>query len=194
MSTSPTPLDQAREIALADLLALRLTWLSYHPFALSVIRVLERSGFDNLCLSSRRSLKGRTHNAGFDAHGNFCAAGGDLAVLIQLKRYRAPVPRQFVDVLHSAMERHSVPQGLIVSTSSFAPAAREAVCDYRENPIRLIEGRELGFLMMRSGIGVRVQVELLTGRSHLVIDEEAFERLEQETERLDSRVQKGAFR
>jgi hypothetical protein len=60
-----------------------------------------------------------------------------------------------VDELRGTMLRLGAQQGLLVTTSTFAPATREAVSAAQHAlPIRLIDGRELCALLARHGVEI----------------------------------------
>jgi membrane-bound metal-dependent hydrolase YbcI (DUF457 family) len=75
-------------------------------------------------------------------------------VIAQIKQYRRPVQRRFIDELRGAMLRTGARQGLVISTSTFPEGARQAATNDRLAPIRLVDGNELARLMIRYGIGI----------------------------------------
>jgi len=81
---------------------------------------------------------------------------GSAAVLViaQIKQYRRPVQRRFIDELRGAMLRTGARQGLVISTGTFSEAAEQVASSERLAPIRLVGGDELAALMIRYGIGV----------------------------------------
>lgn len=171
------PLD-AYSIALGELLRLRLTWLSYPAFERCIEQLLRAHGFDGIRSLGRTALKGRRRFGGADLYGRVSTPTGPVQLLVQLKRYTIPVPAHFVYELRGLNLSCGIPHGLIVTTSIFSHAAVEAARSFKGRPIRLIDGRMLGELMVRYEIGTTWQVDLASGRRKKVIDVEAFERLE----------------
>ena len=83
---------------------------------------------------------------------------GRVMTLVQVKQYRTPVSRRFVDELRGAMLRTGAQQGLLLTTSSFYGPAYTAV--YEEGaegiaPVRLVDGEELLNLLIKHRLGVQ---------------------------------------
>ncbi len=78
--------------------------------------------------------------------------------LVQVKQYRTPVSRRFVDELRGAMLRTGAQQGLLLTTSSFYGPAYTAVHEEGAEgiaPVRLVDGEELLNLLIKHRLGVR---------------------------------------
>ena len=93
-------------------------------------------------------------------------------VYTQAKRYAAGnnVGSGAIRDFFGSLDRHKANKGLFVTTSSFSPAARETA-DLLSKRIVLIDGELLVKLMIRYGIGCRIEES-----SHIKrLDEEFFE-------------------
>lgn len=169
---------------LAQALRTRATWLSYMAFAVCVQRVLAAEGYEELRSFGRLSFRGGSSLGGADLEGLAPLPFGKAATLIQLKRYARTVPRRFVDELRGTMMRYQVPQGVLVTTATFSRRARLAASLYPGRPVRLIDGTELGHLMLRARIGVSEETDIDSGVSRLSLNERAFQDLEEFCERI----------
>ena len=165
---------------LAEQLRLRLAWLPYDAFAFCMVRLLRQLNFAGVERSSRRSLKGPNDLSGIDIRALLDTGLELVPVAVQVKRYKGPhhVPKRFVTELRGALLERDIPYGLILSTFSFSREAHEAARNYPGRPIRLVEGTELGLLMLVCRIGVVERTDLTPGKSSLLFDEEAFTFLE----------------
>jgi len=179
------------EPELADLLNLRASQLSFPAFAYVAKRVLEYVGIECVELKGRRFFRGRTPLGGFDMEGFEETEAGRLRVLIQLKRYHRAVDRRFIDELRGTIFRYAAPCGIIITTTSFTVPARDAAASYPGRPIRVMDGCELGRIMLEARIGVTTSIDPITGENFLTFDEAAFERLEDYCELLYNNHHKG---
>lgn len=189
--SSSAPFLNPNEEALASLLNLRLSWLSYHAFALCTEHILYCLGYSEVRSLGRTHLKGRTRMGGVDLTAIRESELGRSRVVIQLKRYNRVVSRRFVDELRGTMLRLDAAEGILVTTASFSGIAQAAVRDFPGRPVRLIAGKELGRLMLAFRIGVIERTDVATGKRLLEIDEEAFERLESYAKHLQPREKGG---
>lgn len=163
---------------LAELLTLRASLLSYRAFSVLVGQVLKYLGYEDIWSSNRHHLKGRTTSGGVDLIAFLPSPAGNVRVLVQLKRYDRIVSRRFVDEARGAMLRLGIPLGVLVTTSQFAETAHDAAHSFSGRPIRLIDGTELGRLMIQAKIGVIETRDLHTGERGIAFDEDSFESLE----------------
>ena len=83
---------------------------------------------------------------------------------------RAEVAQKLKDYLEWRQDHGITSEGLFVTTSSFSPAAKETA-DLLSKRIVLIDGHQLTRLMIRFGIGCRVEETIHIKK----IDEEFFE-------------------
>jgi restriction endonuclease Mrr len=172
---SYTPLPDPLE--LPDLLVLRLICLRYLEFAFCVKRVLEHSGYQRVRLSNRKHLRGRTEEGGFDMIVYQETGLGVVPVLVQVKRYTRPVSRRAVDEVRGAQLRHGISYAVLVTTATISRAARNAAAAYPGRPVRLIDGGELGTMMLAARIGVKEDHDIASGKTTLSFTEEPFELL-----------------
>ena len=170
--------SEPHEQVLLHLLQLRLTWLSFYALALCVRRILLEQGCSDLQLSGRRTLYARTSCGGFDMRGFSFAAFGRNSCLVQVKPYRRPVSRRFVDELRGAMQREGATEGILATTSTFSRMARTAARQYLARPVRLLDGHDLARVLLDSRIGVSVARRPQSGESDLALDESFFQELE----------------
>ena len=129
--------------------------LSFPEFAHSLACLLARMGYKDVQLMGVTGGRGRNAYGGFDLQATARHGLTRSLLLAQVKQYRHPVPRSFVDELRGAMLRHGAQQGLLITTSAFSPAARDAAASAQHIlPLRLVEGRELAGLLQEHGIPV----------------------------------------
>lgn len=91
-------------------------------------------------------------------------------VYVQAKRWENDVPRDRLQALSGAMDEHHATKGVIVTCGAFAVSAKKYVPGGNKI-IRLIDGDELGRLMVEHGVGVSVYEQVEIKR----IDEDFFE-------------------
>jgi restriction system protein len=75
------------------------------------------------------------------------------AIYLQAKRWENPVGRPVVQAFAGSLEGHRARKGVMITTSSFSPSAREYV-GMIEKRIILIDGEQLAQLMIDHGVGV----------------------------------------
>jgi hypothetical protein len=143
----PSHVQRARE---------RLLALSFPEFARCIARLLERMGYRDVRLMG--TTQGRNAHGGLDLSATLPNDLTQALVAAQVKQYRGPVPRVCVDELRGTMLRLGAQQGLLVTTSSFAPAAREAASAAQFSlPVRLMDGGELAALLALHGVEIPEQ-------------------------------------
>jgi restriction system protein len=74
-------------------------------------------------------------------------------VLVQVKRYRNTVPPDVIRDMFGTLHHVGAGRGLVVTTSSFGPAAHAFV---ENKPLSLIEGDELVYLLNLHGLPGRI--------------------------------------
>lgn len=165
---------------LCDLLSLRASWLSYAGFAWLIRTLLRQMGYQNVEIVSRRSFKGMRKEGGIDLRATVGAGLDQATVIVQLKPYRARrnIARFAVDGLRGVLVRERAAFGMIVGTAPFSKEAWAAARACPDVPIALIDGEELGNLLVMHGMGVVEQQHPVTGRVKLVFDEEYFDFLD----------------
>lgn len=136
-----------------------------------VVRLLLAMGYGGTATDLEKALVGRSGDGGVDGVIDQDPLGLDR-IYVQAKRYAdgnnigAGAIRDFfgsLDVFKAA-------KGLFVTTSTFSPGARETA-DRLGKRIVLVDGFQLARLMIRHGVGCRVE-ETLTIKK---LDEEFFE-------------------
>lgn len=129
------------------------------PVAL-IVRLLQGLHFHEVralrpTTAKRRSHKGRNRHGGVDIVAVLDTPLACVPVIVQVKQYQHPVARHFVDALRGAMLRRHAGQGLLITTSTFAPAARRAAAESSLLPITLLDGERLLDLLVHHQLGVR---------------------------------------
>lgn len=133
----------------------RLLALPFPAYAACVARLLTALGYRDVRLMGALHEKGRNAFGGMDLSAEQGQGLTASKVIAQVKQYRDPVPRAFVDELRGTMLRVGAQQGLLVTTSEFARSASEAALSGQHAaPVRLLDGRELARLLIAYGIDV----------------------------------------
>lgn len=114
---------------------------------------------------------GRTGDGGVDGIIRQDALGLSN-IYVQAKRYTTnSVGSGDIRDFMGAMDTRGASQGVFITASTFAPAAKEAVRNYRHGKIVLIDGLELTSLMLRYGVAVHKSREFAL----FEIDEDYFD-------------------
>ncbi len=184
MDRTPICSPPATQAQLADLLRVRATWLSYVAFAVCVQRVLASQGYEEIRMLSNSATGGRKPLGGADMDALAPQPLGRVAALIQIKRHARSVPRRCVDEFRGTLVRYDVPHGVTVTTSVFSLRARESAVRHKGRTIRLVDGSELGCLMLAARLGVTEEIDIETGMTRLRFNEESFRNLEEFCKRL----------
>lgn len=154
----------------------RLNTLDLPAFERLVIQLLRQTGYHEVQLVERIDRRGRTLIGGLDARA---FAGTDIAdclTIAQIKRHTDLVPRRCIDEIRGAMLRLGGRHGVIVSTSTFSPAARQAASTVELLPVALIDGEALVDLLVGRNLGVKtVTVTRMVTSEEEVIDEAFFD-------------------
>jgi hypothetical protein len=133
----------------------RLLALPFPEFARCLARLLSQMGYEKVRLMGVTQGRGRNAYGGFDLQATATHGLSRSLLLAQVKQYRRPVPRSFVDELRGAMLRLGAQQGLLLTTAAFSPAAQEAAASAQHAlPIRLVDGEELVRLLLEHSIPV----------------------------------------
>ena len=153
--------------------------LSSPAYERLIAQVLRCVGYENVRVlrapcSSKRSHKGRNRHGGYDISALVSTEFSTQTVLIQVKQYERPISRRFVDELRGALIRTQAHQGLLITTSTFAPRARQAASEDHIGPIHLIDGVGIQELLVRYSLGVGKN-----RRGLLYVQKRFFRRLEQ---------------
>ena len=162
-----------------DKLQAQLLELSIQSYEQLIAQVLRAVGYENVRVlrdprPSRRSHKGRNRHGGYDITALVSTEYNTQPVLIQVKQYERPISRRFVDELRGALLRTQARQGVLITTSTFAPRARQAASEDHIGPIHLIDGGDLHELLLRYRLGVGEN-----RRGKLYLKKRFFRRLEQ---------------
>jgi restriction endonuclease Mrr len=132
----------------------RLLGISYPAFGRCVQRLLTAMGYSGV-LVEREHFRGRNSSGGWDLEATARTGVTTAWLIAQVKQYREPVQKRYVDELRGTMLRADARHGLLITTSGFSPAARQAAAAGRIAPIRLVDGPELLNLLIRHKVGVR---------------------------------------
>jgi len=155
LSPLTPPLEKASDMRLQREVERQLLRLSFPAFAALVREVLRRSGYERVALAGRLSPQGRILHGGCDLKAYTRTDLETVVTAVQLKQYREPVGRRFLDELRGAMLRLQAEQGLLITTSTFSPAVRKIARESEVAPVRLVDGPELTGLVIQHRIGIR---------------------------------------
>lgn len=128
-----------------------------------VLTKIEPDGFERLCQRLLREsgfieveVTGKSGDGGIDGHGLIRLAGLiSFPVMFQCKRYQGNVSAGVVRDFRGAMQGRAE-KGLILTTGSFTPSAREEATRDGAPPIDLIDGDTLVDLLKDLSLGVTV--------------------------------------
>lgn len=126
----------------------RLLALPFPDYVACVARLLTALGYRNVRLMGVIREKGRNAFGGMDLSADQGQGLTASRVIAQVKQYKEPVPRTFVDELRGTMLRVGASQGILVTTSEFSRSASDATLSGQHAaPVRLVDGYELARLM-----------------------------------------------
>lgn len=136
-----------------------------------VVRLLIAMGYGGSVTDLGRALVGRSGDGGVDGVIDQDPLGLDR-IYVQAKRYATDnsVGASAIRDFFGSLDRFKATKGLFVTTSSFTSSARETA-DLLSKRIVLIDGQQLARLMIRHGVGCRIE-ETLTIK---MLDEEFFD-------------------
>lgn len=135
-----------------------------------VVRLLTAMGYGGSTANAARDL-GKSGDGGVDGSIDQDALGLDR-IYVQAKRYARDnaVGSGAIRDFFGSLDRFKAAKGLFVTTSSFTASARETA-EFLSKRIVLVDGVQLAKLMIRHGVGCRVEETLYIKH----IDEEFFE-------------------
>jgi restriction system protein len=176
-STNLTPDEVMRaasrqlEAALASELLQRVMAGTPAFFESLVVRLLFAMGYGGTVSDLDKALVGKSGDGGVDGVIDQDPLGLDR-IYVQAKRYADgnSVGAGAIRDFFGSLDRFKANKGLFVTTSIFSPSARETA-DMLSKRIVLIDGSQLARLMIRHGVGCRVE-ETLTIKK---LDEEFFD-------------------
>jgi len=134
-----------------------------------VVQLLTAMGYGGATANAARTL-GRSGDGGVDGVIDQDPLGLDR-IYVQAKRYNeTPIGSGAIRDFFGALDAFKAAKGLFMTTSTFSEAARQTAAALSKRLV-LIDGGELTKLMIRYGVGCRVE-ETLTIKK---VDEEFFE-------------------
>ncbi len=159
------------EVALADDLMQRIRSGSPAFFESLVVRLLVGMGYGGSVTEVSIALVGGTGDGGVDGVIDQDQLGLDR-IYVQAKRYAQgnTVGSGAIRDFFGSLDRFKATKGLFVTASTFSPSARETA-ELLSKRIVLIDGDQLTRLMIRHGIGCRIEETLHVKK----VDEEFFE-------------------
>ncbi len=159
------------EAALADDLLQRIRAGSPAFFESVVVRLLVAMGYGGSMAEIDKALVGGTGDGGVDGVIDQDPLGLDR-IYVQAKRYADgnSVGAGAIRDFFGSLDRFKATKGLFVTTSTFSPSARETA-ELLSKRIVLIDGTQFTRLMIRHGVGCRIEEALHIKK----IDEEFFE-------------------
>ncbi len=132
----------------------QLLALSFHAFEETVRILLTRLGYAEARLLGRTQWRQCTRHGGTDMQALVRIGVSEGQVVLQVKQYRRPVSRRFVDELGGVILRTGAREGIVITTSDFSQVARKSAQSQRIAPIRLIDGDELTGLLIKHRLGI----------------------------------------
>lgn len=177
LATALTPDEVIRnahrqlEVALADELIQRIRSGTPAFFESLVVRLLVGMGYGGSVVDVSNALVGRSGDGGVDGVIDQDQLGLDR-IYVQAKRYAEgnTVGSGAIRDFFGSLDRFKATKGLFVTTSTFSSSARETA-EHLSKRIVLIDGDHLTRLMIRHGIGCRVEETFYLKK----LDEEFFE-------------------
>jgi restriction system protein len=136
--------------ALAEDVLRRLLDVTPLRFEEIVLDLLKRMGYGLSPDAHQRT--GRTGDGGIDGIINLDKLGLQK-VYVQAKRWKSNVGSPEVQGFYGALAAQHATMGVLLTTSSFTPAARETAGRFRDRLV-LIDGRQLAELLIDHGAGV----------------------------------------
>ena len=159
------------EAALADELLQRIRASTPAFFESLVVRLLVAMGYGGSVTELDKALVGGSGDGGVDGVIDQDPLGLDR-IYVQAKRYADgnTVGAGAIRDFFGSLDRFKASKGLFVTTSTFSPSARETA-DLLSKRIVLIDGGQMARLMIRHGVGCRVEETLHIKK----VDEEFFD-------------------
>ena len=135
-----------------------------------VVQLLVAMGYGGSAIEAGRAI-GKSGDGGVDGVIDQDALGLDR-IYVQAKRYATDnkVPAAAIRDFFGSLDRFKATKGLFVTTSAFTPAAKETA-EQLSKRIVMVDGQQLTRLMIRYGIGCRVEETIVIKQ----IDEEFFD-------------------
>ncbi len=157
--------------ALAQDLIDRVRAASPEFFERLIVDLLLSMGYGGSRADKAGGTLGRSGDDGVDGVIDQDALGLDR-VYIQAKRYAAGnnIGSGAIRDFFGSLDRHKASKGLLVTTSTFSPSARETA-EFLSKRIVFIDGDQLAALMVQQNIGCRIEDTLHIKK----IDEEFFQ-------------------
>lgn len=177
MVTTLTPDEVMRnahdqlEVALADELMQRIRSSTPAFFESLVVRLLVGMGYGGSVTDISKALVGGTGDGGVDGVIDQDPLGLDR-IYVQAKRYADgnTVGASAIRDFFGSLDRFKATKGLFVTASAFSQSARDTAGQLSKR-IVLIDGDQLTRLMIRHGVGCRIEETLYVKK----VDEEFFE-------------------
>ncbi|WBU27741.1 restriction endonuclease [Rhodopseudomonas palustris] len=159
------------EVALADDLMQHIRAGTPAFFESLIVRLLVAMGYGGSVTDVSKALVGGTGDGGVDGVIDQDALGLDR-IYVQAKRYADgnTVGASAIRDFFGSLDRFKATKGLFVTASSFSSSARDTAAQLSKR-IVLIDGDQLTRLMIRHGVGCRVEETLQIKK----VDEEFFE-------------------
>lgn len=132
----------------------QLIALSFHAFEETIKELLTRLGYAEAGLLGRTQWRQFTRHGGIDMEASIKVGVSESRLVLQVKQYRRPVSRRFVDELSGVIQRCGAQEGIVITTSDFSKVARASAQSQCIAPVRLINGNELVSLLIQHGLGV----------------------------------------
>jgi restriction system protein len=146
--------DAVESIDWKDILLQALKSMDPAGFERLSMRLLREAGFRNV------EVQGRSGDGGIDGVGVYKVSLVSFPTFFQCKRYTGSVAAGAVRDFRGAMSGRG-DKGLLITTSSFAPAAKAEATRDGAPPVDLIDGDALCDLLKEYGLGVEIEERIV---------------------------------
>lgn len=130
--------------------------LSFRAFEQCITDLLTKLGYEQVRLTGRTAWRGRTHHGGREIEAYAQTGVTRSRVLVQIKQYKRPVQRRFVNELRGTMCLRRAAHGILIATSTFPDPARKAAAGDPRQPVILVDGSALMDNLCAARLGIRV--------------------------------------
>lgn len=145
-----------------------LTPIDFEKYCYKILKgYAEEKHFDDFSIEHNKIIKSSDGKYQIDIYASFMIDGIEIKILCECKRYKNPVNRDKVVILHKKLESLGAHKGVLITNSSFQSGAIQYA---KEHGIALIQvsARGLDYFSHSSGIDTYSEDDpFLYGEKHL---------------------------